>query len=84
MITNTSEALVTAVRRGIGIALLPGWMVTPYLEDGSMVNLLPGWRSAAEVTVYALMPPGALMPVKTRVFIDSISAGLASSAAWTS
>lgn len=83
MVTNTSEALVTAVRKGVGIALLPGWMVRPYLEDGSLINVLPGWRSAAEVTVYALMPPGALMPVKTRVFIDSICAGLASSAAWS-
>ncbi|MFO4222593.1 type 2 periplasmic-binding domain-containing protein [Klebsiella quasipneumoniae] len=62
--TNISEALLTAVIRATGIALLPDW------------------RSAAKVSVYALMPPGTLVPAKTRVFIDTLCHQLASSPLW--
>lgn len=80
--TNTSEALMMAVRQGTGIALLPDWMVKPALDDGVLKKVLPQWISAAEVSVYALMPPGVLVPAKTRVFIDTICSQLALSGVW--
>ena len=70
--TNISEALLTAVIRATGIALLPGWMVNQAVQCGELVRVLPDWRSAARVSVYALMPPGTLVPAKTRVFIDAV------------
>ncbi|PJR57318.1 LysR family transcriptional regulator [Klebsiella sp. G-Nf4] len=80
--TNISEALLTAVIRATGIALLPGWMVNQALQRGELVRVLPDWRSAARVSVYALMPPGTLVPAKTRVFIDAVCQQLASSPLW--
>ncbi|EPY4600540.1 LysR family transcriptional regulator [Klebsiella pneumoniae] len=80
--TNTSEALMMAVRQGTGIALLPDWMVKPALDDGTLKSVLPRWLSAAEVSVYVLMPPGVLVPAKTRVFIDTICTQLALSGSW--
>lgn len=80
--TNTSEALMMAVRQGTGIALLPDWMVKPALDDGTLKSVLPRWLSAAEVSVYVLMPPGVLVPAKTRVFIDTICSQLALSGSW--
>ncbi|WP_258312929.1 LysR family transcriptional regulator [Klebsiella variicola] len=80
--TNTSEALMMAVQQGTGIALLPDWMVNPALKNGALEKVLPGWRSATEVSVYVLMPPGALVPAKTRVFIDTICSQLALSSVW--
>ncbi len=80
--TNTSEALMMAVRQGTGIALLPDWMVKPALDDGVLESVLPRWLSAAEVSVYVLMPPGVLVPAKTRVFIDTICSQLALSGTW--
>lgn len=80
--TNTSEALMMAVRQGTGIALLPDWMVKPALDDGTLKSVLPRWLSAAEVSVYVLMPPGVLVPAKTRVFIDTICSQLALSGTW--
>lgn len=80
--TNTSEALMMAVRQGTGIALLPDWMVKPALDDGALERVLPRWRSAAEISVYVLMPPGVLVPAKTRVFIDTICSQLALSGTW--
>lgn len=80
--TNTSEALMVAVQQGTGIALLPDWMVNPALRNGALEKVLPGWLSATEVSVYALMPPGTLVPAKTRVFIDTICSQLALSSVW--
>lgn len=80
--TNISEALLTAVIRATGIALLPGWMVNQAVQRGELVRVLPDWRSAARVSVYALMPPGTLVPAKTRVFIDAVCQQLASSPLW--
>ncbi|MEQ0477209.1 LysR substrate-binding domain-containing protein [Klebsiella sp. JB_Kp022] len=77
-----SEALLTAVIRATGIALLPGWMVSQAVQRGELVRVLPDWRSAAKVSVYALMPPGTLVPAKTRVFIDTVCHQLASSPLW--
>lgn len=78
LVTNSSESLLPVVVQGGGVALLPNWMVAPYLRDGRLEPVLPAWRSAAEVGVYALMPPGTLMPAKTRVFIDALNQALAS------
>lgn len=83
MVTNISEALLTAVLKGVGIALLPGWMITTCLHSGELIALLPGWRSAARVSVYTLMPPGLLVPAKTRVFTDMISLALDNSEIWS-
>ncbi|WP_418280065.1 LysR substrate-binding domain-containing protein [Klebsiella variicola] len=80
--TNISEALLTAVIRATGIALLPGWMVNQAVQCGELVRVLPDWRSAARVSVYALKPPGTLVPAKTRVFIDAVCQQLASSPLW--
>ncbi|HCI9593338.1 TPA: LysR family transcriptional regulator [Klebsiella variicola] len=80
--TNISEALLTAAIRATGIALLPGWMVNQVVQCGELVRVLPDWRSAARVSVYALMPPGTLVPAKTRVFIDAVCQQLASSPLW--
>ena len=80
--TNISEALLTAVIRATGIALLPGWMVNQAVQCGELVRVLPDWRSAARVSVYTLMPPGTLVPAKTRVFIDAVCQQLASSPLW--
>lgn len=79
LITNTSESLLTAVMSGTGIALLPGWLVYRGLLSGELVSVLPDWRSATKMSVYVLMPPGALVPAKTRVFIDTLCRQLASS-----
>lgn len=78
LVANTSESLLPAVVQGGGVALLPDWMVAAYLRDGRLEHLLPEWRSAAEVEVRTLMPPGALVPAKTRVFVDMVTRALSS------
>jgi DNA-binding transcriptional LysR family regulator len=73
LVANSSEAQLAAAIKGLGIALTPVWMAAEHLKAGELVEVLPGWRSRREVNIYILMPPGALVPAKTRVFVDEIS-----------
>jgi DNA-binding transcriptional LysR family regulator len=82
LIANSSEALLVAAVKGAGIALTPDWMAAPHLKLGSLVEVLPGWRSVRDIGVYAIMPPGALVPAKTRVFVDEISQALRAAEIW--
>ncbi|RKG98313.1 LysR family transcriptional regulator [Corallococcus carmarthensis] len=75
-VANSSESIIVAALKGAGIALAPDWMVAPHLKAGSLVEVLPGWRSVREISVHAVMPPGALVPAKTRVFVDEIGEAL--------
>lgn len=66
---------VTAVhqcaRGGMGIALLPHWLVTGDLEDGSLVHVLPEYQATAtdfDRAVWMLYPSRVYLPLKTRVF----------------
>ena len=42
--TDNLYAALTAVREGVGFAVLPLWAVRRHLEEGSLVVLCPAWR----------------------------------------
>lgn len=72
LIANSSESILVAALKGAGIALTPEWMAAQHLDTGHLVNVLPGWRSTREIDVQAVMPPGAMVPAKTRAFVDEM------------
>ncbi|EMM4085551.1 LysR family transcriptional regulator [Shigella flexneri] len=72
LVADNSEAILVSAMQGTGIALTPDWMAASYINAGKLVHVLPGWRSIRDIEVHALMPPGALIPVKTRVFVDAL------------
>ncbi|ANP84538.1 LysR family transcriptional regulator [Rhizobium leguminosarum] len=82
LVANSSEALMLAAVQGTGIALVPDWMAVSFLEAGSLVPVLPGWMSVREIGVYAVMPPGTLVPAKTRVFLDTIVEAMRTTRIW--
>jgi DNA-binding transcriptional LysR family regulator len=76
LVANSSESIMVAALNGAGIALAPDWMVFPRIAAGDLVEVLPGWRSVRAVDVQVVMPPGALVPGKTRAFVDAIASAL--------
>lgn len=82
LIANSSELLLASAIKGIGISLIPDWMAAPGLTEGSLVEALPGWRTVRHIGVHAVMPPGALIPAKTRVFVDEMVEGLRTANIW--
>lgn len=69
-ITDNSEAMLSATIDGIGIALAADWLAGPAIRQGKLVEILPGWEGDLGGGIYAIMPPGRLVPTKTRLFVD--------------
>jgi DNA-binding transcriptional LysR family regulator len=73
LVADNSEAVLHGAIEGIGVTLTPDWLAGSALRDGRLVEVLPGWTGPGEGGVYAVMPPGRLIPTKTRVFVDEIA-----------
>ena len=73
--SNNGDALLQAAITGLGITLLPDFIVHDALEEGNLVRVLAG-RERAPLTLSALYPSRHFVPVKTRLFIDYIMAEL--------
>ena len=67
--TNNSESLRDAVLAGLGVALLPEWLVRNALDAGKLVSLLPEYTFAQQ-GIYAVYPDARHVPAKVRTFID--------------
>jgi len=70
---NNGEALACAAVAGIGITTGPTFILGGYLREGSLVSILNGHRRPA-VGIYALYPPGRMLPRRIRVFSDFLAA----------
>jgi DNA-binding transcriptional LysR family regulator len=66
---DNGAALVPAVLAGLGIALLPDFLINEHIASGALVALLPDYPMP-EAGVYVVRPPGGSAPCKVRVLID--------------
>jgi len=66
---NNSEALLEALREGIGIGRLPTFVAGPDLKTGRLVKLFEAYR-IPEFTIYAVFPERQYLPAKVRAFLD--------------
>lgn len=67
--TNEAYLLLRAELEGIGIVMLPAFAAAPHIARGSLVEVLPGWKSA-DLSLYALYASRRNLPAATRAFID--------------
>lgn len=72
LVADNSEAVLIATIAGAGITLAADWLAGPALREGKLVEVLPGWTGKGDGGVYAILPPGRLVPTKTRTFVDEI------------
>lgn len=73
--TANTLALRQLVRDGLGISLLPDWLVDEDIRHGRLVQLLPSWRPAVgaqESAIWAAYPSRSYLPLKTRKFLDHL------------
>jgi len=69
MHSNSGDTCRTAALQHQGIILQPDFLVGPDLKLGTLVELLPGYRSI-ELGVYAVYATRKHQPMKTRRLID--------------
>ncbi len=72
LLVNNSELLRDAVLQGVGIALLPDFVVAEDLEARRLVRLLPRWkpRPPFGTAAHLVWLPARHLPPKTRAFVD--------------
>ncbi len=70
---DNADALLEVCLQGMGITLLPYWMVADRLEQGALVRVLPGFQATAtafDPGIYALYPSSTRVPAKLRATLD--------------
>ncbi|AZE83413.1 Transcriptional regulator, LysR family [Pseudomonas orientalis] len=73
---NNHEAIVSAVRQGIGIGLAPVWIFEEELRAGRVKALLPRHPLPA-ADVHLVYPERRLVAKRTRIFMDAIATAFA-------
>ncbi|MEQ8815887.1 MAG: LysR family transcriptional regulator [Thalassobaculum sp.] len=69
MIANNGDSLSRMAAASLGIVHMPTFILCPYLQDGTLVQVLPDHEPRA-VALYAVYPPGRPLAAKVRAFID--------------
>ena len=74
---NDLEALRDAALGGLGVALLPTWLVAGDLRDGQLAEALPGWAwslaPGPEPAIWGVYPPKKVVAPKVRAFLDFLA-----------
>ncbi|MCL9653927.1 LysR family transcriptional regulator [Pseudomonas protegens] len=70
--SNSATAIRSLALAGLGLAVLPEWLVLDDLANGRLVRVLPPY-SLAPQPVHVLFPNSAHLPRKSRVFIDFLA-----------
>jgi DNA-binding transcriptional LysR family regulator len=58
-----------AVRAGLGVAVLPNWLIEEDLRSGALVSVLPRWKPK-EVPVHVVYAGQRVLPARVAAFID--------------
>lgn len=81
--SSDSETLRSAAVAGLGLVLLPTWLVGEDLAAGRLVEVLAGWRAeigrlvpegASDAGVFALFLPDRRSSAKVRAFVEHLAA----------
>lgn len=69
MISEGVTSMREAARMGLGIAVLPQWLVEEDLISGRLVRILPKWH-AKPLPAQIVYPVQRRLPLRVRAFID--------------
>jgi len=69
---DNGDILKNAAISGLGITLLPTFIVGPHLCDGKLQQVLPDY-CPPEISIYAVFPTRRYLSAKVRTFVDFIS-----------
>lgn len=78
---NNGEAIRDFVEAGLGLGILPGFLVTPAIAAGRLVRILPD-QETRPLPISVVWPPVKPMPAKIRAFIDHLSVSLGGELPW--
>jgi len=72
MRANNGDVLAAAAAAGLGIVVSPTFIASKFITDGHLQTVLDDY-SRSPVGIYAVYPPGRLMPRRVLVFADFLA-----------
>ncbi len=66
---NNGDFLTKAAINGLGIVNSPTFLINEYVKSGKLCEILKGYQ-AEPTGIYALFPPGRLIPRRVRVLVE--------------
>jgi DNA-binding transcriptional LysR family regulator len=66
---NNSDVMLHSLRSGLGIAVMPDFIVEEDLASGAVVQILKEWEPRA-VALHLVTPPGTIRPQRVTALID--------------
>ncbi|GAB4473801.1 MAG: LysR family transcriptional regulator [Elainellaceae cyanobacterium] len=72
-IISNAIALQHCAIAGMGLALLPNWLIADDLQDGRLINVFPSYEVTAtefDTAAWLVYPSRSYVPLKVLVFID--------------
>ncbi|MGB6008524.1 LysR family transcriptional regulator [Castellaniella sp.] len=66
---NNADALMPALRAGLGLALQPEFLVWPDLQSGVLETVMAPWE-LEPLALHAITPPGRNRPLRVQALID--------------
>ncbi len=70
---NNADALHAAARGGLGLAILPTWMVGPDIQSGALRRVFADYEvspGALDASIYAVFPYNRHLSPKVRAMVD--------------
>ena len=69
LISEGVTSIREAVRDGLGIALLPDWLIKDELDSGDLVQVLPKWKGK-DLPIHVVYAGQRVLPTRVSAFID--------------
>src|SRR5476651_1712940 len=72
---NSADAMKTAISAGMGVGILPIYSAIDGLRDGSLVRVMPDYRSN-ELNLYAIYPSRQYLDAKIKTWVEYLRGSL--------
>ncbi|HWD91390.1 MAG TPA: LysR family transcriptional regulator [Verrucomicrobiae bacterium] len=69
LISEGVTSIREAVRDGLGVSLLPDWLIKDGLAAGELVRILPQWK-ARDLPIHVVYAGQRVLPARVSAFID--------------
>lgn len=74
-LVNSADAMKAAISAGMGIGILPIYSAIEGLRNGSLVRVLPEYRSQ-ELNIYAIYPSRQYLDAKIKTWVEYLRSSL--------
>lgn len=72
LIVNNGDVAMPALLAGMGVAIMPEFLIWDELRAGALVELLPGW-SSRPAALHVVTPPSTVRPARVTALIDFLA-----------